>query len=600
MFEPFSLPYVQRGLLEVVLLSFGAGVIGTWIVLRGLAFFAHAVGTAAFPGLVLADGLGFAATVGAGAVGALVAVCVGVLGRRPGARERYDSLTALVLVGALATGVILASDVFGSGANVESLLFGSLLLVDRGDLVLAGVASGVAVVLAHLLEQRWLVTGFDPDTAPALGVRSALPDVVLLAAISGLAVAALATLGALLSTALLVVPAATTRLLCSRLRAWQLATVVLVAAEGSLGLWLSVRTNAPPGAAIAVLASSVFALVAVARALATRPGARQGLTATALVGLAVAVAGCGSDDTASTGTSATAGAGSSPPPAIKVVATTTQLGDFARTVGGKAVDVTQILKPNSDPHDYEPRPKDVSETSGSKLVLLSGDNLDKWMGDVIKESGTDAKAVDVSTGLKVTRPGESSGAEASKYDPHWWHDPRNAETAVGEIRDALSAANPAARGTYQANATAYLSKLQQLDKGIAGCFAGVPSAQRKLVTDHDAFGYFADHYAITVVGAVIPSQTTQAQASAGDIAKLASVIEREGVKAVFPESSINPKISQAIAKQTGASAKYTLYGDTLGPAGSPGATYLGMEQANADAMVKGFTGGAQGCSIAGL
>jgi len=128
----------------------------------------------------------------------------------------------------------------------------------------------------------------------------------------------------------------------------------------------------------------------------------------------------------------------------------------------------------------------------------------------------------------------------------------------------------------------------------------VPAPQRKLVTDHDAFNYFARHYGITVVGAVIPSQTTQAQASAGAVAKLASLIKAEHVRAVFPESSINAKLADALARETGAKSNYTLYGDTLGPAGSPGATYLAMEQHNADSMVRGFTGGRLGCSISGL
>jgi zinc/manganese transport system substrate-binding protein len=128
----------------------------------------------------------------------------------------------------------------------------------------------------------------------------------------------------------------------------------------------------------------------------------------------------------------------------------------------------------------------------------------------------------------------------------------------------------------------------------------VPAAERKLVTDHDAFGYFAKRYGITVVGAVIPSQTTQAQPSAKDVSELVDRIEREGVKAVFPESSVNPKLAETIADQTGASSDQTLYGDTLGPEGSSGATYLQMEAANADAMVQGFSGGQRGCQIPGI
>jgi ABC-type Zn uptake system ZnuABC Zn-binding protein ZnuA/ABC-type Mn2+/Zn2+ transport system permease subunit len=577
MLEPFQLPFVQRGIVEVLILAVAGGLIGTWIVLRGLAFYAHAVGTAAFPGLVLADGLGFAAVLGAGASAAVVALAVAVLARRERASDRYDAITALVLVAALALGVILASDVFHSGSNVETLLFGSLLLVDWGDVAFAAVAAAVVVAGTFVLEQRWLARGFDAGSARSLGVRSAVPDSVLLGLVALVAVAALSTLGALLATALLVVPAATTRLVCSRLRTWQLATVALVAVEGVAGLWLSVQINAPPGPAIAVLAGGVFVLVALRRVLLVPA-----------VAAALLVAGCGADS------------GPAGPGQVKVVATTTQLGDFVREVGGDRAKVVQLLKPNTDPHDYEPRPSDVVDTANAKVVFVNGDNLDRWMGDVVKQSGGHPRVVDLGARAPIRLPGESEGEEASRFDPHWWHDPRNAEAAVVAIRDALTKANPDARDVYARNAAAYLHELRALDRGIAACIARVPAAERKLVTDHDAFNYFARRYGIDVVGAVIPSQTTQAQPSAGDVARLTRLIRREGVKAVFPESSINPKLAKAIASQTGASSDLELYGDTLGPKGSAGATYLGMEQANADAMVRGFTGGAQRCAIPGL
>jgi zinc/manganese transport system substrate-binding protein len=586
MLEPFQLPFVQHGIVEVLILAVAGGLIGTWIVLRGLAFYAHAVGTAAFPGLVLADGLGFAAVLGAGATAAVVAIAVGLLARREGARDRYDSLTALVLVAALAVGVILASDVFHSAGSVETLLFGSLLLVDGGDYAFAAVSAVIVVAGGLVLEQRWLATGFDPGSARALGARSALPDIALLALVALVAVAALSTLGALLATALLVVPAATTRLVCSRLRPWQLATVALVAVEGVAGLWLSVQVNAPPGPAIAVLSGAVFAAVAAGRVLAARrPAAAVALPAAAI---ALLVAGCGT------------GGGAAAPGKAKVVATTTQIGDFARAVGGDRAEVVQLLKPNTDPHDYEPRPSDVRETASADVVLLNGDNLDRWMGDVVENAGGDPAIVDLGARVPVKVAGESEGPEASRYDPHWWHDPRNAQAAVTAIRDALTKANPGAGEVYARNAAAYLARLRTLDSGIAACLRSVAPAARKLVTDHDAFNYFARRYAITVVGAVIPSQTTQAQPSAGDVARLTRLIRREDVKAVFPESSISPKLAQAIARQTGATSDHTLYGDTLGPKGSSGATYLTMERANADAMVRGFTAGATGCRIPGL
>jgi|SRR5215211_12390 len=585
MLDPFQLVFVQRGVLEIAALSIAAGLIGTWIVLRGLAFYGHAVGTAAFPGLVLADGLGFSARLGAGATAVAVAGSVGWLSRRD--RERYDVITALVLVAALAVGVILASDVFHSGSSVETLLFGSLLVIDSGDIWFAAAASGLAIVATLLLEQRWLISGFDSTVAPSLGVRSAVPDALLLGLVALVAVAALSAVGALLATALLVVPAATTRLVCSRIRTWQLATVLLVFAEGVCGLWLSVKTNAPPGATIAVIGGALFAFVATGRALA-RGRRASALAAAALLG-SLGVAGCGS----STGQGASTDA-------IKVVTTTTQLGDIARNVGGRRVDVTQILRPNTDPHDYEPRPQDIEDTAGAKLVLVSGDNLDKWMGKVVSEAGGSPTVIDVGRSVPAKLPGESSGPEASRYDAHWWHDPVNGEAAVVTIRDALAKANPSAKASYDRNAEAYAAKLKHLDAGIRACFDAVPASRRKLVTDHDAFNYFARRYGIEVIGAVIPSQTTQAQASAGEVAKLSALIRKEHVKAVFPESSINPKLAEAIGRQTGASSSYTLYGDTLGPKGSRGSTYLAMEHANADQMMRGFTRGTRGCRISGL
>lgn len=575
--EPFQLPFVQRGLLEILILAIPAGLLGTWIVLRGLAFFSHAVGTASFPGLVLADGLGFAAPLGA--FGAAIAFAGGAAALR-GRRSGQDAAVALVLVACLAAGVILASDVFGSGANIETLLFGSLLLVDGGDLVLAGVVAVATVAASALIGQHWLQSGFDPTLADS-GARSArLFDAVLIGLVALASVAALTVVGALLVSALFVVPAITARLLTERLRTWQLLSIALVAVEGTVGLWLSVETNAPPGATIACVAGAGFVLVALGRALAARIPRGAAVAAT-LGALALLGAGCG-------GGAGDGGNGGK----LVVVATTTQIGDFAREVGGEAVAVNQLLQPNSDPHDYEPRPDDVRTVADAELVFASGDGLDEWAEEVVADSGAEAEIVDLGAVAPIRLPGEGE-----EDDPHWWHDPRNAEAAVRQIERSLAAADPARKAEFRRNADTYVARLKALGAGIAACVDSVPAAQRKLVTDHDAFNYFANRYGIEVVGAVIPSQTTQAQPSAQDLSELADTVARENVKAVFPESSLSSKVVEAIANQTGASAEYTLYGDTLGPAGSDGATYLEMEAANADAVVRGFTGGERGCRV---
>ena len=266
MLDAFDLPFVQRSLWVLLPLAVAAGVLGTWIVLRGLAFYSHAVGTAAFPGLVVADGIGFAAP--AGALGAAAVLAAGVWLVTRGRLTSPDSATAVVLAGCLAGGVILASDVYESGSNIETLLFGSLLVTGDGDIALALGVAALTLALTAGLGPRWLARGFDPGRARALNASRAL-DAALLAAVALAAVAALSVVGALLATALLVVPAATTRLWFDRLLPWQAATVALTAAEGIAGVWLSVQTNAPPGATVAVLAGAAFAASAGAR-VATR------------------------------------------------------------------------------------------------------------------------------------------------------------------------------------------------------------------------------------------------------------------------------------------------------------------------------------------
>lgn len=607
MFEPFSLPYVQEGLIEILLLSVAAGLIGSWLVLRGLAFYSHAVGTASFPGLVLADGIGFPAALGAFGMAGLFTALSSLLARAR--RSTVDSVTALTLVACMAAGVIMASDIFGSGANVDTLLFGSLLAIDSGDIALAAGSAVVALLAVMLLGHRWLAKGFDEAAAGSLASGSRAFDFALTAVVAFTVIATLSAVGALLVAAMMVIPAATIRLVTSRLLTLQIGSVLLVAAEGTFGLWLSVKTNAPPGATIAVVSGIVFALVALGRAV--RPS-RLAATALALAALGGFAAGCGGGDDNGSGS-------------VKVAATTTQVADFVAQVGGDEVDLTGILKPNTDPHDYEPRPSDVEAVADAQIVFRSGGHLDEWADQLVEDSGSDAEVIDLSAGLPVELHGgehehEEEGEEAhadehaaedehaedeghdhegEEIDPHWWHDPVNVAAATEEVEQALAEASPENANYFRQNANEYVAQVNRLQKQIAKCVRSVPPGERKIVTDHDAFGYFTNRFGIETVGTVIPALTTQAQPSAGDLADLEKTIQQENVKAVFPESSVSPKLAEAIARDTGASTDYTLYGDTLGPEGSDGATWLEMMKSNTNNVVLGMTGGKRGCEFEG-
>ena len=272
------------------------------------------------------------------------------------------------------------------------------------------------------------------------------------------------------------------------------------------------------------------------------------------------------------------------------VATTSQVGDLARAVAGDRTGVRQILRPNSDPHEYEPRPSDVRAVTAADVVLRSGGDLDEWLDGVLENAGSDAKVVTLLDTMTPRRDG-------NEVDPHWWQNPRNAIRAVQAIRDALVRADPPGRAAYSANAAGYIAQLRKLDRAIAACMDAIPAPRRRLVTDHDALGYYAGRYDIDVIGTVIPALSTQAQASAGEVARLVRTIRTAGVTTIFPEGSANPKLTRAIARDAGARVGPALYADTLGPAGSAGETYIGALRFNTQALATGFAARQSRCQL---
>ena len=297
----------------------------------------------------------------------------------------------------------------------------------------------------------------------------------------------------------------------------------------------------------------------------------RGLLLLVAVIAAVSAAGCRST-----------GGGSS-----DVVATTTQVADLTRSVAGNDIAVKQILQPNADPHEYEPRPSDAEAVANAKLVIRSGGDVDDWLKGVIDQAGGKASVVTLID--HVQRRGG---------DPHWWQDPRNGIKAVLAIRDALVRTDPRHAAGYRARAAAYEAKLARLDKGIQTCVAKLPSNQRRLVTSHDALGYYADRYGFKVIGAAIPSLSTQAQPSGKQTQQLVDQIKGEQVAAIFPESSLNPKLEQAIGRDAGAKVGGALWADSLGPEGSSGATYAGSLEANTRTIVSALSRGKVNCGRA--
>lgn len=273
------------------------------------------------------------------------------------------------------------------------------------------------------------------------------------------------------------------------------------------------------------------------------------------------------------------------PNAPRVSATTTQVADLVRNVARGRAEVDGLLPANADPHDYEPRPSDVEALGEAVVVFKSGGEVDVWADQLIDAGGGDATVVDL---LGAVSADENP-------DPHWWQDPRAAIDAVEAIRDVLVTADPKGEARYSSNAQGYIAELEALDEEIATCVDQLAPDQRKLVTEHDALGRFADRYGLDVIGATTPALTTQAQPSAGETAALVDQIRANEVLAIFPERGLNPDLAAAIADEAGARVGGALYADTLGAPGSSGATYVGSMRANAATIVSGLSGGELGC-----
>ena len=268
---------------------------------------------------------------------------------------------------------------------------------------------------------------------------------------------------------------------------------------------------------------------------------------------------------------------------LRVVATTTQIGDFARKVGGDRIALTVLLMPNQDAHDFAPQPSQVKDLAQAGVVLRNGVGLDDFVSKALG-SAPKASVVIVSAGVQLRAA--SDAGEASGSDPHVWFSVANARKMVESVRDALADADPAGAAYYRDNAARYLALLDDLLKRIASDVARVPPACRKLVTDHDVFGYYAAAYGLQVVGSVIPSLSTNAQPSAADVAEIVRRIRQENIPAIFSEASANPALINQVAREAGVKVVSDLYADSLGPKGSAGDTYIKMMESNTRTIVE--------------
>jgi zinc/manganese transport system substrate-binding protein len=265
---------------------------------------------------------------------------------------------------------------------------------------------------------------------------------------------------------------------------------------------------------------------------------------------------------------------------INVVASFSILGDFVRNVGGDRVNVTTLVGPNSDVHVYTPAPADAKKIADARLVFINGLGLEGWLPRLVQSSGGKAAIVVASNGIVPRKLG-------SDADPHAWQSVANAKIYVANIRDALQAADPAGAATTRADADAYLAKLDALDREVREAVGRIPEARRKVISTHDAFGYFAAAYGIAFVAP--QGVSTESEASARDIAAIITQIRTAKIPAVFLENISDPRLMNRISAETGARIGGTLVSDSLTGEKGEAPTYIELVRHNIKALTSALT-----------
>ena len=265
---------------------------------------------------------------------------------------------------------------------------------------------------------------------------------------------------------------------------------------------------------------------------------------------------------------------------LDVVATFSILGDFVKNVGGDRVAVETLVGPNGNAHVYAPSPGDAKKVADAKVVFVNGLGFEGWLERLVKASGTKAPIVVATTGIK---PRERTGDhdhdhDHGRADPHAWQSVANAKIYVANIRDALIAADPAGKDTYHANAAAYLAKFDALEREVRDVVAKISPDRRRVVTSHNAFGYFQDAYGISFTAP--QGVSTEAEASAKDVAAIISQIRKQKAAAVFLENVTDPRLVEQIARETGAKVGGTLYSDALTDDKGDAPTYVDLIRHN--------------------
>jgi zinc/manganese transport system substrate-binding protein len=267
---------------------------------------------------------------------------------------------------------------------------------------------------------------------------------------------------------------------------------------------------------------------------------------------------------------------------LPVVASFSIVGDIVQNIGGDRIALTTLVQPGSDAHVYTPTPADAKAVANARLVVANGLTFEGWMKRLMQASASKAALVEAAAGVKGRKEEAAPGHNHGGLDPHAWQSVANVRLYAANIRDGLIVADPAGKATYEDNARRYLAELDTLEEEIKAAVARIPADRRKVITSHDAFGYFEQAYGIAFIAP--RGVSTESEASAQDVAQIIRQIRREKIPAVFLENVSDQRLIQQIARESGTRIGGTLYSDALSKPDGPAPTYIRMMRHNIRAI----------------
>jgi zinc/manganese transport system permease protein len=555
--QPFvEFRFMRRALVASVAVALGSGPIGTLLVLRRMSLMADAMSHAVLPGVALGfllAGLSLPAmSLGGLLAGLAVALLSGVVTRLTPLRE--DASFAAFYLISLAAGVMIVST-RGSNVDLLHVLFGSILGIDDAALFLvAGIASATLAALA-MFWRPLILDAFDPSFLRARGDRGQAHALFLALVVLNL-VAGFQALGTLMAVGLMLLPAAAARFWASEVASLAACSTGIGIASGYAGLLLSWHFNLPSGPAIILVAGAIWFVSVLA-------GRRDSIRARHLL-----LAG------ATLLLPATAGAAERP---IPVVASFSILADMAREIGGNHIAVHALVGPDGDAHLFEPAPGDAETLARADLFIVNGLGFEGWSLRLEQAADFRGHEIVASAGIVPLIP-----AGAATPDPHAWQDVGDGAIYAQNIAAGLAAADPGHAADYAAAGARYAARLAALDAWVRGTIAEIPEAKRRIITTHDAFGYFGRAYGVTFLA---PAGTAESsEPSAALVGQLIRLVRDQHIQALFLENMTDPRLLDQLAHDAGVTPAGTLYADALAPPGQAADTYEGMIRHNLTLM----------------